>query len=384
MRQATLLVCVFCVGVGTSHAATYVVRPDGTGDYATIQEALDASVDGDVVELTDGTFTGDGNRDLVFGGEAITLRSQSGNPEACIIDCEGTETEPHWGIEFVNGEDSDSRLEGVTITNAQVVDPDTGAGGRCRSWSSPTIVNCRFMNCRAGAGANFWCQHSSPTFIDCVFASGTAAYEGAGLFCTSSSPSLEGCMFLDNDAPYAAGLACNGPAAPTLTNCVFSGNTGDYAPAIRCEDTAAPSLTNCTFTGNSSLSGASVIRCQEDASIQLFNSIIAFNTEAMPVACDDNGTVALSCSDIYGNDGGDWVGYIADQAGIAGNMSGDPQFCSTAPDADRNWALQSDSPCAAGNSACGGVGAQTVGCAAAALRAANWGAIKATFRDASR
>jgi hypothetical protein len=49
-------------------ATTYVVHPDGTGDSPTIQAAIDASSDGDVVELTNGTFTGDGNRDLVGTG----------------------------------------------------------------------------------------------------------------------------------------------------------------------------------------------------------------------------------------------------------------------------------------------------------------------------
>jgi hypothetical protein len=98
-------------------ATTYVIRPDGTADFPTIQAAIDAATDGDVIELTDGTFTGEGNRDIDYLGRAITIRSQSGNPEACAIDCEGSETEPHRGFYFHSGEGLDSILDGVTITH---------------------------------------------------------------------------------------------------------------------------------------------------------------------------------------------------------------------------------------------------------------------------
>ncbi len=75
-------------------ATTYLVTPDGTGDYPTIQLAVDAVVDGDIIELTPGTFTGDGNRDVDYLGRAITIRSQSGDPAGCVIDCEGTASDP--------------------------------------------------------------------------------------------------------------------------------------------------------------------------------------------------------------------------------------------------------------------------------------------------
>ncbi len=69
-------------------ATTYLVQPDGTGDFPTIQAAVEAALDGDVIELTNGIFSGNGNWDIDFLGKRITVRSQSGNPELCIIDCE--------------------------------------------------------------------------------------------------------------------------------------------------------------------------------------------------------------------------------------------------------------------------------------------------------
>ncbi len=45
-------------------------------NFTTIQEGLDAAVDYDVVLVRPGTYTGDGNRDLDFGGKELTLISE--------------------------------------------------------------------------------------------------------------------------------------------------------------------------------------------------------------------------------------------------------------------------------------------------------------------
>ena len=88
MRYFILISSMILGLVAAATATIYVVNPEGTGDFPTIQEALDACIDGDIIELTDGTFTGDGNRDIDYLGKAITVRSQSGDPEMCTIDCE--------------------------------------------------------------------------------------------------------------------------------------------------------------------------------------------------------------------------------------------------------------------------------------------------------
>ncbi len=82
-------------------ARIWEIRPDGTGDAPTILAAVDsASYDDDIIELVDGVYTGDGNRDLYTMGKMLLIRSQSGDPTACIIDLEGAESEPHFGISY--------------------------------------------------------------------------------------------------------------------------------------------------------------------------------------------------------------------------------------------------------------------------------------------
>jgi len=48
------------------------------GDSTAIQAAIDGAVDGDTVLVTDGVYTGNGNRDLDFVGKRIILRSENG------------------------------------------------------------------------------------------------------------------------------------------------------------------------------------------------------------------------------------------------------------------------------------------------------------------
>ena len=100
MIRSMLLIMLTAAVCSPARAATFVVTPEGTGDFTTIQEAIDASASGDVIELTDGVFTGTGNRDLDVLGKAITIRSQGGAPGACTIDIQGTPGAPHRGFWF--------------------------------------------------------------------------------------------------------------------------------------------------------------------------------------------------------------------------------------------------------------------------------------------
>ena len=111
-RTATValaVVCVMAVSLAAT-AATYVVNPNGSGDYATIQDAIDAASNSDIIELTNGTFDGPGNYDIDFLGKAITVRGQSGDPTDVTIDVDGSEFTPRRGFWFHNGEGSSSAL----------------------------------------------------------------------------------------------------------------------------------------------------------------------------------------------------------------------------------------------------------------------------------
>ena len=51
MRYFTLLTMICFILAATAEGTTYVVNPEGTGDFPTIQAAIDAAQDGDVNSL---------------------------------------------------------------------------------------------------------------------------------------------------------------------------------------------------------------------------------------------------------------------------------------------------------------------------------------------
>jgi hypothetical protein len=92
-------------------------------------------------------------------------------------------------------------------------------------------------------------------------------------------------------------------------------------------------------------------------------SIIAFGSAGEAVWCSGTSMCTLTCSDVFGNAGGDWVGCLAGQDSVNGNFSADPLFCGAAIG---DLTLDALSPCLA-DSVCGRIGALGQGCDATAV-----------------
>ncbi len=325
-------------------AHVYVVAPDGSGDYPTIQAAIDAASDGDTIELMDGTFSGEGNRDISYQGKALTVRSRSGDPGACVIDCQGGVGEPHRGFHFQQHEGPTSVLHGVTITNGYA----NGGGGIACYMASPSIQGCVFSENAGGSagGGGVLCTLSFPSFTGCVFYSNSAG-EGGGIRSYFSQLVLTGCTFSENTAAVfnGGGVLCVSTSA-TLSHCVFSGNSAAAYGGGLCAHDGSPVLINCTFHGNAATLSGGGVACIEGSAVGLQNSVIAFCADGEGISCLTGGMATLSCCDVFGNADGDWVGCIADQNGVDGNFCADPLFC--APDWG-DFSLAADSPCLPGN-----------------------------------
>ena len=138
---------VFVASASVADAAILLVRPDGSGDYPDIQQALDAAQAGDMIVLASGTFTGPGNRNLDFRGKAVVLRGLTDDPRSSIIDCQHV-ARAFW---FHSGETYASVVRGLTVTGG---DPSGLGGAMYISSSSPRIENCVFLgNTGAYGGA---------------------------------------------------------------------------------------------------------------------------------------------------------------------------------------------------------------------------------------
>jgi len=71
---AALIVCAFAFP-RHARAATRYVGPGET--FTTIQSAIDASLNGDMIIVRDGTYTGPGNREVILD-KTVWLHSQNG------------------------------------------------------------------------------------------------------------------------------------------------------------------------------------------------------------------------------------------------------------------------------------------------------------------
>jgi len=282
----------------------------------------------------------------------------------------------------------------VTLTTSSF-----GGGMSCRSSaSSPTLIDCTFYgNTSPEDGGGMFCAGgASPTLVGCKFSNNTAARFGGGVFwdCTFSGNSaeargggmsfelgslevLENCLFQANSSPMGAGVCCY-ESSPSFEGCTFVLNEAGIGGGIAFVESGYAELTSCTVSDNSAVLGGGMY-CVSSTVI-LENCIVAFSETGEAIFCLDACSLDLTCCDAYGNEGGDWVGCIADQYGVNGNFSLDPLFCGDLSD-EKPFALHDASPCAAANNpGCGQVGAWGVACGATPVEATSWGAIKGLFR----
>jgi len=172
------------------------------------------------VIVNPGTYCGPGNRDINFGGKAITVRSIDPNEvdvvAGTVVDCNGSESEPHRGFVFNHGEGARSVLAGVTITNGY-----------------------------SKNGGAIHCYNSSPTIRNCLITHNEAGYYGGGIHCYyngQSKPTIRRCTITKNEGVKGGGLAfCNGP----ISRCVISQNqSGEGGGLTGCSGTIKECIVN--------------------------------------------------------------------------------------------------------------------------------------------
>ena len=196
MRYAVpfLIFAWMCAVATAPDAETLLVGPGE--DYTSIQPAIDAASDGDVVQVLPGEYLENialkEGVDVVGGGaEQTIIRSISESFPMATVD---------------GG--ADVTLGGFTITGGYY-------GIRC-SGVSPTITDCVIWR---NSSCGILMEASSATIARCVIAQ-NALY---GVQCLdSSAPAISHCTFSAN----GYGVLCSS-SAPGLTNCILWGNWDD-------------------------------------------------------------------------------------------------------------------------------------------------------------
>ncbi len=257
-----LLLPLGLLACGAAAHATTINVP--SGDYPTIQSAVDGAANGDTILLADGIYTGPGNVDVDPRGKNLTITSAHG-AAATVIDCGGSNA-VHRGFYIHSGETI--TISGLTVKNGS---NPSGSGGAIYNSATLTLTDCVLTgnsvanptttasNSNSGGGLF---NSGTATLTGCtvsgnaaVFGGGIYSFHGAGISltltrCTLSSNSVAGGPY----GGYGGGLY--GGSAVSAVNCVISGNTTDYAAGGFLGGSAGTAtLTNCTFTGNSAPAG---------------------------------------------------------------------------------------------------------------------------------
>ncbi len=323
----------------------------------TIQAAINAATNGDIIVVAPGTYF----ETINFLGKEITLRSSDG-PLVTVIDGQGMNGSV---VKCVNGEGSDTILEGFTITggNAEV------GGGMLNSGSSPTIINCNFTDNHADdRGGGMYNREGNPTVIASTFKGNTAVAMGGGMFNLQASPVVKECTFTQNSSNKGAGMRNYLNSHPIVTSsifshnhageegggmdnrknsnavvtgCIFVGNTAGSGGGgmhnyvgRRVEVTGNPVIMNCLFIGNSAPTGAGIRNNDPDPTI--VNTTIAYN-DGSGISSRNGSAPIIENSIVWGNSGGSFSGasssssivsYSDIEGGFDGteNLNVDPMF----------------------------------------------------------
>jgi uncharacterized repeat protein (TIGR02543 family) len=253
------------------------------------------------------------------------------------------------------------------VPNAEIRDVGGGAGLYAID-SSPTFERCIFKSNESRAhGGAVRARRSSLHFVDCTFQDNRSVGHGGGCaFELGGENTIQGCSFLDNRGRTGAGVYSsvgfvsvegstflrNVALVPT-----FAGRGSGGAIAVAYSEFH---LDRCTLALNSGGSRGGGIYATVGSSVFVAQSIIAFSAHGSAIACDGGGTADLSCTDLFGNAGGDYVNCVQNEMGQDGNLQLNPLFCDLGAG---NVHLADLSACLPENNSCGLlIGAEDAGC----------------------
>ncbi|MDD5004965.1 MAG: right-handed parallel beta-helix repeat-containing protein [Candidatus Omnitrophica bacterium] len=267
-------------------------------EYATIQSAINAAVNGDEVLVNDGTY----QEAINFLGKAITVTSVNG-PQVTIIDGNGTIPVL---VTFELDETQNAILDGFTVQKAYYF------GIKCDNFSAPTIRNniitwnrYNGLDC-AGVGSY---GHSSPTITHNIIANNYTA----SILCEQNSSPL-----ITNNTIFGNGsIVCEGASNPAISDNTLIGN------GISCHSSAT--ITNNIITGSDTAinvgdaSDITIIRniitgngnygiyCYNTPSITITDNIITSNGYYGIWISSPSAVISISHNDVW-NNGGDTNG----------------------------------------------------------------------------
>ncbi|MCF7972941.1 MAG: right-handed parallel beta-helix repeat-containing protein [Phycisphaerae bacterium] len=214
----------------------YAAITTESGQYRTIQQAVDAAQDGDVITLQPGLYTGPGNDAINMKGKAITLTSIDPEDELVVTRTIIKGDTPALGaIMCFNKETHHCLLSGLTVTGAR-------AGIYCEA-ASPLVRHCHLVE-NLGAGIEML-NRSKPTIDHCLIAGNrhTGVYTNpTGRRGNLSAPVIQNCTIADN-----LGFGIDGGSPLVVVNSIIWSN-GHLTEGVQIAN-SDPLLSYCCLPG---------------------------------------------------------------------------------------------------------------------------------------
>ncbi len=184
MKLKSILLLFVIVSVcSLLNSVIYHINQDGTGNFTTIQEGINASTNSDTILVYPGTYY----ENINYNGKNITVASlyiTTGNEEyinQTIID--GNQNGSC--VRIMSGEDSTTVLCGFTITNG----------------SGSTYSTSGYLY-----GGGLLLMNTQANISNCEIRNNYASRRGGGIFCRLSQISLSGVSIINNYAGGGGGI----------------------------------------------------------------------------------------------------------------------------------------------------------------------------------
>ena len=244
--------------------------------FPTIQEAIDASVSGDRILVSGGSYVGpvdyQGKSLEVIGvdGASLTLLSLANLGSAVSI-IEATDPFP-------------LRLQGFTISGGtgqftSGVTPALGGGGVFVQECSPVIEDCVFTDNEATVGGAIYLELSDAQILNCDFVENLSS-EGGAIFAVDSEPVIQGSSFELNSVFGRGGAAHFTRSPAEIIDCTFQMNAAGRGGALSFADNSDGEVIGCTIDQNDAFEQGGGITLDQFSDVEIFSTTVTNNTAA--------------------------------------------------------------------------------------------------------